>query len=81
MDLHTYEIFITLAATRHFGRTAQACNLSASAVSRHLQRLERSVGQQLVNRDNRQVYLTPAGAIFWSMPGKRWMLGCSCEAN
>lgn len=63
-DLRTYQVFLSLAATRHFGRTAEQCNLSPSAVTRHLQRLESSVGQKLVNRDNRQMNLTPAGRHF-----------------
>ena len=64
MDMRTYQIFLKLAETQHFGRTAALCNLSPSAISRHLQRLETSVGQQLVERDNRQVHLTPAGRHF-----------------
>ncbi|MFT5449913.1 MAG: LysR family positive regulator for ilvC [Gammaproteobacteria bacterium] len=64
MDMVAYQIFLKLAETRHFGRTAALCALSPSAVSRHLQRLETRVGQRLVDRDNRQVHLTPAGWHF-----------------
>lgn len=64
LDIKAYKIFLTLAQTLHFGRTASHCNLSPSAVSRHLQRLEYQVGQVLVLRDNRQVNLTPAGRHF-----------------
>ena len=64
MDIRTYQIFLKLAETRHFGRTASQCALSPSAVSRQLQRLEGHVGHQLVDRDNRQVHLTPAGRHF-----------------
>lgn len=64
MDVRAYELFLRLAETRHFGRTARLCNLSPSAVSRQLQRLEAQVGQHLVDRDNRQVHLTPAGRHF-----------------
>lgn len=64
MDLRAYQIFLKLAETRHFARTAALSNLSPSAVSRHLQRLEAAVGQQLIERDNRQVHLTPAGRHF-----------------
>ena len=69
-DLRAYQIFLKLAETRHFGRTAALCSLSPSAVSRHLQRLESSVGQQLVDRDNRQVHLTPAGRHFFEYARK-----------
>lgn len=64
MDIRSYEMFLKLAETRHFGRTASHCNLSASAVSRQLKRLEVAVGQRLVDRDNRQVKLTAAGRRF-----------------
>lgn len=66
MDIQSLHIFVTLAQTRHFGKTAEQSHLSASAISRHLQRLEQSVGQVLVERDNRQVNLTPAGRHFLS---------------
>ena len=55
---------MSLAQTLHFGRTATQTALSPSAVSRHLQRLEANVGQVLLERDNRQVQLTPAGRHF-----------------
>ncbi len=64
LDIRAYKVFINLAQTLHFGRTASQSALSPSAVSRHLQRLEAHVGQVLVERDNRQVRLTPAGRHF-----------------
>ena len=64
VDIRTYNVFLTLAQTLHFGRTAKQTNLSASAVSRYVQRLEAHIGQVLVERDNRQVQLTPAGRHF-----------------
>ena len=64
MDIRAFQVFIQLARTLHFGKTASVCHLSPSAVSRQLQRLEESVGQVLVERDNRQVRLTPAGRHF-----------------
>lgn len=64
MDIRAYKVFLSLAQTLHFGRTATHTALSPSAVSRHLQRLEANVGQTLFERDNRQVQLTPAGRHF-----------------
>jgi len=64
MDIKTLQIFLHLAESLHFARTAKHCNLSPSAVSRQLQRLEESVGHQLFERDNRQVRITPAGRHF-----------------
>lgn len=65
LDIRAYKVFLNLAQTLHFGRTAAQTNLSPSAVSRHLQRLEAHVGQTLIERDNRQVQLTPAGRHFF----------------
>ena len=61
MTTHELEIFITLADQLHFGRASQTCNLSPSALTRAIQRLEEEVGQPLFIRDNRKVMLTAAG--------------------
>lgn len=45
----------------HFGRASRACNLSPSALTRTIQRLEEEIGQALFLRDNRSVALTDAG--------------------
>ena len=64
MDIRAYQVFLQLAQTLHFGRTAALCNLSPSAISRQVQRLEEQVGRVLVERDNRHASLTPAGRHF-----------------
>jgi len=64
MEPRACQVFLHLADTLHFGQTANRCNLSPSAVSRQLQRLEETVGQMLVERDNRHVRLTSAGQHF-----------------
>lgn len=64
MDINTLKIFLHLAESLHFGQTAKNSNLSPSAISRQLQRLEEAVGHQLFERNNRQVRLTPAGRHF-----------------
>ncbi len=61
MDIRHLEIFLTLAELRHFGRTSQACNLSPSALTRTIQRLEEELGQPLFIRDKRQVALSATG--------------------
>ena len=63
MDFDDLRLFLHLSRTLHFGRTSQECHISASALSRSIQRLEQSVGQQLFERDNRSVELTRAGAL------------------
>lgn len=64
MDLHTLEMFLELAKTLHFGKTSRACNITPSALSRAIQRLEQEVGLPLFFRDNRSVRLSPTGAEF-----------------
>lgn len=64
MDIRELEIFLTVAELRHFGRASQACNLSPSALTRTIQRLEEQVEQPLFLRDNRTVALSPAGERF-----------------
>lgn len=61
MDTRELEIFLTVAELLHFGRASQACNLSPSALTRTIQRLEEKLEQPLFLRDNRTVTLSPAG--------------------
>jgi LysR family positive regulator for ilvC len=63
-DYDELRLFATLAATLHFGRTARACHVSPSALSRTIQRLEADVGIPLFVRDRHRVSLTPAGEAF-----------------
>ncbi|MGE4544565.1 MAG: HTH-type transcriptional activator IlvY [Pedobacter sp.] len=66
MDIRELEIFLTVAELLHFGRASQACNLSPSALTRTIQRLEDEVEQPLFVRDNRRVTLSAAGEQFRS---------------
>jgi LysR family transcriptional regulator, positive regulator for ilvC len=62
MDLASLAAFLSLAQRLHFGRSARESNLSTSALSRTIRRLEEEAGERLFTRDNRSVALTPAGA-------------------
>jgi LysR family transcriptional regulator, positive regulator for ilvC len=64
MDIRAIRIFAHLAHSLHFGRTSRACNLTPSALTRTIQRIEEELGMPLFRRDNRSVSLTPAGEIF-----------------
>lgn len=64
MDIRELEIFLVLADLLHFGRASQACNLSPSALTRTIQRLEEQVERPLFLRDNRTVALSVAGEQF-----------------
>ncbi|NNJ71251.1 MAG: LysR family transcriptional regulator, partial [Kiritimatiellales bacterium] len=61
MNTDALQSFIKTAELLHFGKASQACNLSPSALTRTIQRLEEEVGQALFLRDNRSVALTDAG--------------------
>lgn len=64
MDLRSLEVFLSVAETLNFTRTAEQLHLSVSAVSRTIQRHEESLGQPLFQRDRRHVRLTTAGREF-----------------
>jgi LysR family positive regulator for ilvC len=57
-------IFLHLAGSLHFARSAQALHMSPSALTRAIQRLEEELGQPLFQRSKRRVALTRAGEIF-----------------
>jgi len=61
MDIQALETFIKTAELLHFGKASRACNLSPSALTRTIQRLEDEIGKPLFLRDNRSVALTDAG--------------------
>ena len=61
MNPRPLEQFLALAEHLHFGRAADASNLSVSALSRNVRQLEEALGARLFERDNRSVALTPAG--------------------
>jgi LysR family positive regulator for ilvC len=64
MNVRDLETFLSLAESLHFGKASRACNLSPSALTRSIQRLEEEVGHPLFVRNNRSVALTPAGVRF-----------------
>jgi LysR family transcriptional regulator, positive regulator for ilvC len=64
VDFRALNQFVALADTLHFGRAAERNHVSASALSRSIQRLETEVGAALFERDNRSVSLTGAGRAF-----------------
>jgi DNA-binding transcriptional LysR family regulator len=56
--------FIAVAEELHFGRAAERLNMTQPPLSRQIQKLEKSVGAELLERDNRRVQLTHAGQAF-----------------
>ena len=62
------EMFLALAREKHFGRAAEACNVSQPSLSAAIKQLEDQLGVQLVSRGSRYQGLTEDGtrALAWA---------------
>lgn len=59
--LRQLEYLVALADLKHFGRAAQACNVSQPSLSQQLRALEQRLGVSLVERNQTSIELTPIG--------------------
>ena len=64
MELRHIRSFLSIAETRHFGRTAELIHISQPALSLQIRALEEDVGVRLFERNRRKTTLTAAGAAF-----------------
>lgn len=64
MNIEQLKIFVSLAQTLNFSRTAELFFLTQPAITHQIKMLERSLGATLVQRSNRKVQLTSEGKAF-----------------
>lgn len=61
MNLQELRYLVAIADERHFGKAAASVFVSQPTLSTQLRKLERELGVQLIERNSRNVMLTPAG--------------------
>jgi LysR family hydrogen peroxide-inducible transcriptional activator len=61
MNLRDLEYLVAVADHRHFGRAARACFVTQPTLSTQLKKLEAELDAALLERNSRQVLLTPVG--------------------
>ena len=64
MDQYSLKLFLSLSKNLNYRKTSRVCNISPSALSRQIQKLEDEVGIQLFERNNRSVQLTSGGIVY-----------------
>ncbi len=62
MNLQELRYLVAIAEHRHFGRAAEACNVSQPTLSSQIKKLEDELGVMLLERTNKRVDMTPVGS-------------------
>jgi len=62
MNLQELRYLVAVADHRHFGRAAEACNVSQPTLSSQIRKLEDELGVTLLERTNKRVDITPVGS-------------------
>src|SRR5580693_2993785 len=62
MNLQEIRYLVAVAEHRHFGRAAEACNVSQPTLSSQIRKLENELGVTLLERTNKRVDMTPVGS-------------------
>jgi LysR family hydrogen peroxide-inducible transcriptional activator len=62
MNLQELRYLVAVAEHRHFGRAAEACNVSQPTLSSQIRKLETELGVTLLERTNKRVHITPVGS-------------------
>src|ERR671927_1645481 len=79
MQLRQLEYFVAVAEEGSFTRAAARVHVAQPGVSAQIRRLERELGQELLDRSGRAVRLTEAGAAV--LPYARAALAASAGAR
>ena len=61
MELHSLQVFLTVATEKSFSRAAEKLLRTQPAISLALQRLEAELGEKLIDRSGKDLILTDAG--------------------
>jgi LysR family hydrogen peroxide-inducible transcriptional activator len=61
MNLRDFEYVIAVGEHRHFGKAANACNVSQPTLSGQIRKLEEHLGIEIFERTKRSVHTTPVG--------------------
>jgi LysR family hydrogen peroxide-inducible transcriptional activator len=61
MNLQDLRYFVSVAEHCHFGRAAEACDVSQPTLSSQIRKLEDELGVRLLERTNKRVHLTQVG--------------------
>lgn len=62
ISLKQITYILAVAKTLHFKRAAEHCSISQSALSTAISEMEKQLGFQVFERDNKKVLITPVGA-------------------
>jgi DNA-binding transcriptional LysR family regulator len=79
MELRQLEYFVRVSEEMNFTRAAQQLHVAQPVVSTQIQRLERELGQPLLDRSQRAVRLTAAGAA--ALPHARAALAAAISVQ
>jgi DNA-binding transcriptional LysR family regulator len=61
MELHSLQVFLTVASEKSFSRAAEKLLRTQPAISLAVQRLEQELGEKLIDRSGKDLILTDAG--------------------